>query len=252
VKTFHVFLIGIAVLIAARLAWPRLEAHLARRRERLPDAPIPFGTGLPWIAVRSKQTRSVVAALGLEQPEAANWRAGFRALRDDVDGQSQVYVSPPIAGWTLVAGVALPAPVGQRFKDKCTPLLSSLGKEFIEVQYFQGDSSIEFYAWARLLNGKLVRAFAIGDEGIIWNRGKVTKDERALGLKLFELRGIDGGAAATAMAGDLFSYPTEEHVQKLASRWSLDPTQLDDAEPSISTGYLGRAPAAWRSELARS
>ena len=79
-----------------------------------------------------------------------------------------------LSGWTFVVGLSLPYPVGRSFVDKCTPMLLRLGAEFIEVQYFFSYPPIDFFAWARIVHGRLIRAFAIGDEGTIWNRGNVS------------------------------------------------------------------------------
>ena len=122
-------------------------------------------------------------------------------------------------------GLSLPHPVGRGFVDKSTPLLVDLGGRFAEVQYFFSYPPIDFYAWARVRDGRLVRAFAVTDEGIVWNKGRTSKEERGLGLKLFELRGVQGRKGDAG--GELILHPTEDHVMRLAHRWSLDPTTLD-------------------------
>lgn len=246
-KLWHGILIACALFFAAKWIRPRIEQAIARYRVRRPDSPVAFEPRLPWLAIRTRNTQAVASLLGLGDAMPANWRLGIAQTRNERG--TQIFVSPPVLGWTLVVGFSLPSPVGRRFVDKCSPLLEQLGREFADVQYFQGDSLIELFAWARVVDGKIVRAFAIGDEGMIWNKGKLTKEERTLGLKMFELRGVQGGSAVTA-AGDLFAYPTDEHVLKLASRWSLDPTKLAMVDTITTTGLLGRAPAAWRSERA--
>ena len=78
-------------------------------------------------------------------------------------------------GWTFVVGLPLPHPVGRGFVDKCTPMLVDLGGRFEEVQYFFSYPPIDYYAWARVKDGRLVRAFAVSDEGIVWNKGRATQ-----------------------------------------------------------------------------
>jgi hypothetical protein len=245
VKLTHWILIALGLYIALRLARPLVEHVRAERVVRKPDKPIAFSGGLPWLAVKAGSVRSIAAALGLQEPKAVNWRHGLAEIEAADESRPSVFVSPPVLGWTLVVGLPLPGPVGRRFADKCTPLLQDLSRRFKEVQYFQGDGTVDLYAWARAIDGRVTRAFAIGDEGIIWNKGRLTKEERSLGLKMFELRGVETGAAAAAV-GDLFAYPTEEHVLKLASHWSLDPSALDKAEARAGAGLIGRAPASWR------
>ena len=95
-----------------------------------------------------------------------------------------------------------------------------------------------------------MRAFAIGDEGVIWDRGRLTPEERALGLKLFELRGIRGRKGDTGEA--IILHPTEEQVLRMACGWSLDPTRLDRINGAAAgTGFVARVPAAWRPERIR-
>ena len=160
-----------------------------------------------------------------------------------------VFVSPPVDGWTFVVGLPLPHPVGRAFADKCTPLLLDLGAQFPEVQYYFTYPLIDFFAWARIKDGRLVRAFAIGDEGIVWNKGRTTREEKALGLKLFELRGVRGRKGDAG--GEIILYPTEDHVMRIAAGWSLDPTMLGEAPAEASIGYVGLAPLRWRPERLR-
>jgi hypothetical protein len=232
-----------AFLLAPRVAIGRIIFGVA------PDRPVPFGLKMAWLAVRTRDTARIIEVLGLGEPKVCNWQSGIGTVYDDRLGETHVFVSPPLNGWTFVAGLALPYPVGRSFVDKCTPTLLELGAEFIEVQYFFSYPLIDFYAWARIVNGKLIRAFAIGDEGVIWNKGKPTKDEKSLGLRLFELRGVRGRSGDAG--GELILYPTEEHVMRLASRWSIDPTRLDSVPALPATGFIGLAPAAWRPERAR-
>jgi hypothetical protein len=139
--------------------------------------------------------------------------------------------------------------MGRSFIDKATPLLVDLGGRFVEVQYFVAFPPVDFFAWARMLDGRIVRAFAIGDEGILWSKGKTTKEERALGLKLFELRGVRDRRGDAG--GPLILHPTEDHVMQVARKWSLDPTALSANSAPPAMGQLARAPAAWRVERQR-
>ena len=93
-----------------------------------------------------------------------------------------------------------------------------LGSRFPEVQYFFTYPLIDFFAWARIVEGKLVRGFAIGDQGILLNRGKPTREERRLGLKLFEMRGVKERTGDAG--GELMLHPTEDHVMRLAQAWA--------------------------------
>lgn len=242
-------MVALTVAIAAYVLAPRM-AETRIIFEQSPDRPASFGYRMAWLAVRSRDTEAVLEELDLVAAEPCNWKSGIGTVYDDQLGNDHVFVSPPVNGWTFVVGLALPYPVGRTFADKVVPLLDRLGRRFVEVQYFFAYPPIDVFAWARLLEGRIVRAFAVTDCGVVWNRGRTTKEERALGLKLFDFRGVRGRKGDAG--GEIILYPTEEHVLRLAERWSLDPTELDKADiPTLGLGYIALAPAAWRPERLR-
>ena len=97
------------------------------------------------------------------------------------------------------------------------------------MQYFFSYPPLDFYAWARVCDGRLQRAFAVTDEGIVWNKGRASKEERDLGLKLFELRGVEGRSGDAG--GELILHPTEDHVMRLATQLEH---RSDDAAPELA------------------
>ena len=243
-------LILVVATVALAATW--LAPRLGDRRvvfPTTPDTPKPFGYRMAWLAIRSRDTAAVVEALGLGESQTCNWNAGIGTVYDPRLGETHVFVSPPVNGWTFVIGLPLPQPMGRSFVDKATPLLVGLGGRFVEVQYYLAFPPVDLFAWARMLDGSIVRAFAIGDEGILWSKGKATREERALGLKLFELRGVRDRRGDAG--GPLILHPTEDHVMQVARKWSLDPTTLGAASGPAGAGLIARAPAAWRAERLR-
>jgi hypothetical protein len=241
--------------IAAQLLPSHFERWIERMRRRLPDhAPAGLEAGT-WMAVRTAETRAVARALGLEHVTTANWQFGIASLAgspvvgaspvSDAATEAVVFVTPPVNGWTFVIGRRVPGVVGRRFVDICTPLLQRLSSEFGAAHFYSAEESVEVYGWARAYEGRVMRAFALGDEGLVWNKGRVTPEERRLSLKLFDLRAVDEGGLDVAV-GDLFAYPTARHVHRLAALWSLDPAALPADGSRRGLGLLGRAPSSWK------
>lgn len=247
-----VFAVAVLVVLTVGLAAFVLAPRLVERRlsfDRAADRPLPFGYRMAWLAIRTGDTQRVIDALRLERVEASNWNSGLGTVYSEEFGETHVFVSPPVEGWTFVVGLALPHPLGAAFHDKTTPFLLELGGAFAEVQYYFSYPVIDFFAWARVVDGRLERAFAIGDEGIIWNKGRPSPRERTMGLKLFELRGIQGRRGDAG--GELLLYPTEDHVIALAAEWGLDPTRLEARRAEPGLGYVALAPRRWRPERVR-
>lgn len=217
--------------------------------DQTPDRPRAFGYKMAWLALKTEDTQTVLDVLGLDGAVPCNWNSGIGCVYDDRLGDGHVFVSPSVNGWTFVVGIPLPHPAGRGFQDKCTPFLLGLGACFPEVQYFFSFPPIDFFSWARIVKGKLVRGFAIGDEGVIWNKGRTTSEERALGLKLFELRGVKERRGDAG--GALILHPTEEHVMQLARAWSLDPIRLEGLGAPVGRGFIAPVPRSWRTERLR-
>ncbi|MBS0234132.1 MAG: hypothetical protein JSR99_11685 [Proteobacteria bacterium] len=243
-----VVLVILTVVIAATVLGPRLlPRHI--RLANTADRPRAFGSEMAWLAVRTEDASALASALGLGQLRPANWSSGIGAIYDPEISGSIVFISPPIKGWTIVAGESLPIPAGEGFVDKVTPLLQRLGGHFANVQYFAAFPIIDFYAWARFEKKRRFRIFAIGEAGVIWQSGKPTLEERRLGLSFLEVRGIRERHGD--LGGELQLYPTEEHVFAIADGWSLNPMAIESSASPPGAGWIADAPRLWRPERVR-
>ncbi|MFL5241972.1 MAG: hypothetical protein ACJ8FY_07675 [Gemmataceae bacterium] len=183
-----------------------------------PDLPVPFGPKMAWLAMETTDTDSVATALGLQETQATTWVGGIDGAR-----QAFVFVTPPLADWTLAVGAALFPP--DRADAFVKPLLERLSQPFGDAQYFCTHRDVELHIWARARKGRLVRGYGwLGEKATtLWDEGPPTKEERALGFD---------------------TSPNEEFVMQLASLWSIDPTSLDQEFEEPATGIRGGVPWA--------
>jgi len=195
-----------------------------------PDLPVPFGAKMAWLALETRDTEAVATALGLREARAATWAEGI-----DAAYHSSVFVTPPLADWTLAVGTALFPP--ERAEAFVKPLLERLSRQFGDAQYFCTHRVVELHLWARALKGRLARGYGwLGEKGLtLWDEGGQTKEERALGFGSF-----DGRSPAVEQARNTNSIlPDEGGVMQLASLWSIDPTTLDEQFKEPLLGLLG-------------
>lgn len=244
-----VILVALTIAIAAAVLSPRLLPRRVRMDDA-PDRPRAFGSEMSWLAVKTDDAGHLAAVLGLGDLSVANWNSGVGAIYDLKLADTFIFISPPVEGWTFVAGVSLPLPQGGAFVDKAAPLLGRVAREFSSVQYFASYPIIDLYAWAWFENGEPRRAAAFSEAGIVWDAGRTTAAERELGLATLELRGIANRQGD--IGGALQLYPTEAHVLGIAERWSFSPMEMEARSAELGVGWIARAPHTWRAERIRS
>ena len=234
-----------AIAIVTMCAMPKF-ARKSILYDLVPDTPRAFGYKMSWIAILTTDTESVLDALGVSGETASNWNNGIGTIYDPWLGPDRLFVSPPVDGWTFVIGLALPHPVGPGHVDKCTPLMTRLSRAFADVQYYFSYPALDFFAWVRFREGRLLRAFANSGGDVVWSKGAISRAEQTLGLKLFELRGVKGRMGD--VGGEILLAPTQDQVMQIARAWSKDPTSLTACAARPGLGYIVPAPAAWRAE----
>lgn len=171
-----------------------------------------FGPKQAWLAVRDGQPADLAAALGLRDLGPVGWREGvdLAYLTDD-----RVVLTPPLPGaaaanWLLVTGRWLLRP------DTPVQIAPLSGRLRTEVQFFATYRVRELHSWQRAVDGALIRAFGyLGETGeILTWQGAPDADELAIGLP-------------PEPADDADLLVGEADVLRLASAWSVDPTDLD-------------------------
>jgi hypothetical protein len=199
-----------------------------------PDQPRPFGYKIAWLALRTTAADAVASALGMTESRIATWVEGIAAAYDP----SSVFVTPPLAGWTLATGVSLFSP--DTVEAFAKPLLARLSRAFGDAQYFCTHRVVEAHIWARAVEGRLVRGYGwVGDQGVtLWDEGMQTQEERDLGFGFFDERCSEVGQRDYWTRKDL-TFPNENCVMRLAGRWSIDPSTLDEKFTEPGLGVLG-------------
>lgn len=210
----------------------------APRNSSNPDAPQSFGYKCQWLAIRGDDPSKVAQALGLTEVQQCSWERGIALAYE-----GRMFVTPPINGWILAPCFSLPEAGSKDHPDLATPFLQEIGKHFHEVQYFGTHRVVEYHAWARVLDGAVVRAYAyVGERGeTLWDVGARTAEEAELGVTFFDERSPEAQDDAYWERKDL-TYPDEEYVMRIAGKWSINPEDLESMGLPPSTGLLGRLP----------
>ncbi len=207
----------------------------ARELERKPVSDcktfLPGGSSVPgpaaWLAVRSTNSKAVLAAFGLSYPLPCPWHQG-------IAGEHELFISPPVNGWIIVTGSRLPQPGHD--VDACFHFLVRLSSSLGQVQFFMADALRRHHAWVRVENGIVTRAYAWVNE-TVWNQGTKTIAEIELNMKCFNYgvgTGVEGQIMEASAAANV------EKVPALAARWSLDPASVHDDGRITADGFTGR------------
>jgi hypothetical protein len=195
------------------------------------DLPVPFGPKIAWLALETTDTEAVVTALTLGEARPATWAEGIEAAH-----RSSVYVTPPLADWTLAAGIALFPP--DRAQAFVKPLLERLSEQFGEVQYFCTHRDVGLSVWARAQKGRLIRGYGwLGKNCLtLWDEGEPTQEEQESGFRFSH----DPSSTSELAQDKNLTYPSERGVMQLAYLWSIDPTTLDEQFKEPVMGLLGK------------
>ena len=168
-----------------------------------------------WLAISGSNLAAVQRALGIDHATPCTWSEGLA-----VAGQQMVFLTPPIQGWILVFGAALPDPA--KDVDRCFVRLTALSQELGQVQFFSSHLDPRQHAWAMLERGRVVRAYAWAGR-TLWNQGAMTPAERECGLTCLDYGAEDDSSIGLNVTRMIHN---AEHVAELAGRWGINPAAV--------------------------
>ncbi len=179
-----------------------------------------------WLAIHGHNRRAVQSALRLRNPQACSWLEGLA-------GEQEIFISPPVEGWTLVTGTALPEPWDD--VDACFRFMVDLSRKVGSVQWFSASRLSLHHAWIKADNGRIERAYAWAGK-TLWNQGPETAAEKELGLKCY---GYTDPLEASPWAQPDELRMNVEKVPLLAARWGFDPRWIDEHSIKQLCGIVG-------------
>jgi hypothetical protein len=181
-----------------------------------------------WLAIKSGSVQAVQSALSLHDPKPCSWAEGLSG-----DREQSLFISPPVAGWILVIGPALPDPAED--VDVCYRFLADLSRKLGQVQYFHVNAIVNHHAWVRADSGRMVRAYAWAGK-TLWNQGPLTPAEHLLNMKCYDyFEAADPALFSSAEPGAT----NVDKVHLLAARWSLDPGDIGWRGVGRERGIIG-------------
>lgn len=184
-----------------------------------PDKPVPFGYKSSWLCVKAGSPEEVIEKVGLKAPRVSSWKDGVYGKHGGV------FVSPVLDGYVLVVGWE-----GDILETNPARLDELAGK-FPELQFFSTHRVSDYHAWAKYINGEIVRGYCwCGCDGtVLLNRGEPTPEEVRLGLtNLLPDDEADW---------DNYETPDEENVLDIAAAWGID-TRFNNKTYPESTGFI--------------
>ena len=241
---FIALLIGPFLLIVLLLVggyfvyWGSQRRKEAASSQEKADLPINFGYKIAWIAIPAPSAAAVAEAIQLREVQPATWHAGLDAAYA-FPGRKP-FVTPPVKGWVLVAGTALPSPDHEPSQAQWHTLMATLSQRFGKAYFFANHRVSSYAAWALYEQGIERRAFAWADE-ILLNRGEPLPEEADRIQFLLEAEiGAKIGAEGEDDDDDALWIPGEDDVMELAGKWSIDPTALEILSLPRSVGLVGK------------
>lgn len=138
-----------------------------------------FGYKSMWFALKNADIDTIVSTCSnLVNVKLTTWKNGLRTAQDASD---KAFLSGMYAGWSFLVGIGICDPT---HVEEFITLISELGKCADEVCFFATHRVVEFYCFAQLIQGKIIRFYCYsGESGHIYaNLGEKTEAEKNLSL----------------------------------------------------------------------
>lgn len=181
-----------------------------------------------WLAIKNRNLLAVQSALALHNPKPCSLLEGLAG-----EAEQKLFVSPPVSGWTLVIGSALPDPTED--VDACFRFLLEVSRKLGHVQYFFANPMLNHHGWAQAESGQILRGYAWAGK-TLWTQGLMTPAECDLSMRCFDY--ADSADVLQFGSSDPASNNAEK-VHLLAARWSVDPEDLDERFAEHEWGIVG-------------
>lgn len=180
-----------------------------------PEAPVPFGPKMAWLAIPGYKPSEVISALRLGDVAPANWTKGLTQAYAD---NNQVFVTPALSGWVLVIGKTLWQKADMNRSAENIQWLKEVGRLFGNACFFSTMRGLGNHGWVGIRGGNIVRAYGYSGElqELIWLLGEPTEEEIA----------VNPGFANEVEERNQPDFrpviPDEKMVLAMAAGWSVD------------------------------
>lgn len=170
-----------------------------------------FGYKIFWYAVETSKTKSVIETLGLKNVEKVGWSEGL-----EMAYEGDVFVTPPIDGWTLIVSSCLDLPDSIDVNDPAVKLLNKLAKKYSSTASFFGSHRVSNTAvWMYSTGGYLQRLLLVEDGEVKINYGQPF--------------GIE----------EYWDILDEDAVLEAAEKVSINPMAIETYDNVKKKGYIG-------------
>lgn len=187
----------------------------AHKDSLFPEAPVPFGPKMAWLAIPGYKQSEVISALRLGDVSPANWTKGLSEAYAD---NNQVFVTPSLSGWVLVIGKTLWQKADMNRSAENIQWLKDVGRLFGNACFFSTMRGLGNHGWVGIRGGNIVRAYGYSGElqELIWLLGDPTDEEIAVNP------GFANEIEERRMPDFRPVVPDEKMVLAMAAAWSVD------------------------------